>query len=211
VFKLTPSGSGYSESTIYSFQSGSDGQGPRGKLLIDSSGALYGTTMYGGGASGCSSPSGNLGCGTVFKLTPTGSGYRETILYAFQGGNDGSLPRAGLLAIGGGGFVGATTEGGDVNNRGAIYKLTPSGSGYTESIVFSFHALNGLEPSDENGLIADGSGNIYGTTVLGGEDTRHNKCLCGTVFEVSPSGSGYSQTGAVRVQRRAEARWILPA
>jgi uncharacterized repeat protein (TIGR03803 family) len=192
VFKLTPSGSSYIESVIHEFQGGSDGIGPRGTLLMDASGALYGTTSYGGGASGCSSPSGQLGCGTVYKLTSSGSSYNETILHDFQGA-DGSLPRAALLPMSGGVLIGAVTRGG-AYNHGAIYKLTPSGSGYTESLIYSFDVLDGAAPSDDDGLIADGRGDIYGTTVSGGEYTKHNKCLCGTVFELSPSGSAYSET-----------------
>lgn len=192
VFKLAPSGSSYAFSVIHSFQGGTDGIGPRGKLIVDGSGALYGTTSYGGAASACSSPSGNLGCGVAFKLTPSGSTYNETIMHDFQGGADGSIPRSGLLPIGGALF-GVTTHGGNGHNSGTAYKLTPSGSSYTESIIFTFDGLDGAVPSDDDGLIADDGGNIYGTTVAGGQYTKHDKCYCGTVFELSPSGSTYSE------------------
>jgi uncharacterized repeat protein (TIGR03803 family) len=188
VFKLTPSSSGYTESVLYSFQAGNDGIGPAGTLIEDASGALYGTTEYGGAASACSSPSGNAGCGTVFKLTPSGSGYTESILYAFQGGTDGSLPRSGLLARSTGALFGATQHGG-ANGGGTVYELTPSASGYSERILFSFNGADGVGPSDLNGLYADSHGNLYGTALAGGK-----KCSCGTVFKLAPSGSGYAET-----------------
>ena len=197
VYKLTPTVSGFSESVIHSFQGGSDGIGPRGVLVADGSGALYGTTYYGGGAGACTSPSGNAGCGTVFKLTPSGSGYSESIIYSFQGGTDGAYPRAGLLAGSGGAFFGATTHGG-AHGIGTIYELTPSGSGYSERVIHSFGGADGQAPSDENGLYADANGSIYGTTAFGGKVGHGNACNCGTVFKLSPSGSGYTLTTLYR-------------
>jgi uncharacterized repeat protein (TIGR03803 family) len=188
VFKLTPSGSGYTESILYSFQAGNDGMGPRGTLIEDTSGALYGTTEYGGGASACSSPSGNAGCGTVFKLTPSGSTYTESVLYRFQGGSDGLFPRSALLARSKGTLVGATERGG-ASNAGTIYELSPSGSGYSENILFAFNGPDGAVPADVNGLYADSHGNLYGTTVGGG---KHYSA--GAVFKLTPSGSGYTET-----------------
>ena len=198
VFKVTPSGSGFSESVLYGFQGGSDGIGPRGALIEDGSGALYGTTYYGGGASACTSPSGLPGCGAIFRLTPSGSGYRESILYSFQGGTDGAYPRAGLLAGSGGTFFGATTHGGP-HNFGTVYELMPSGSGYSERILYSFTGqADGRAPSDENGLYADASGNMYGTSTFGGRVGHGNACYCGTVFKLAPSGSGYTLTTLYR-------------
>ena len=197
VFKLTPSGSGFTESVIHSFQGGSDGIGPRGVLVADGSGALYGTTYSGGQASACTSPSGNAGCGTIFKLTPSGSGYSESILYSFQGGSDGAYPRAGLLAESGGVFLGATTHGG-VHGIGTIYELTPSASGYSERVIHSFDGADGQGPGDEDGLYADANGNIYGTSAFGGRVGHGNACNCGTVFRLSPSGSGYTLTTLYR-------------
>src|SRR5215471_6199764 len=88
VFKLTPSNGGYTESVLYAFQSGDDGEGPTYELLAGPGGILYGTTSYGGSA----------GWGTVFQLTPSGQGYTEKVLYAFQFAADGGLPSSGLVA-----------------------------------------------------------------------------------------------------------------
>ena len=71
------------ETILYAFQGGNDGAGPGGALVMDASGAIYGTTGLGGDGT-CYN-----GCGTVFKLTPSGSAYTESILYSFQGGSDG--------------------------------------------------------------------------------------------------------------------------
>jgi uncharacterized repeat protein (TIGR03803 family) len=155
AFKLTPGESGYTFSLLYTFQGGNDGLGPVAGLIADDSGALYGTTEYGGPAN----------TGTVFKLTPSGSRYTESVLYAFQGGNDGALPVAGLVA-GKRGLYGTTAAGGAAN-LGTIFELTSSGSGYAESVLYAFQGgSDGAEPVA--GLIAGKAGAFYGTTETGG-------------------------------------------
>lgn len=190
VFKLTPSGSGFTESVLHSFQGGNDGAYPIGTLIADGTGTLYGTTEYGGAsASSCTSPSGDAGCGTVFKLTPSVSGYSESILYRFQGGYDGAVPQSALLAGSNGKLFGVTARGGNTGNtnHGTLYELSPSGSGYAERVIFTFDASDGAFPSDENGLYADSNGNLYGTAPLGGK-------RCGVVFKLAPSGSGFTES-----------------
>ncbi|MGA8535739.1 MAG: choice-of-anchor tandem repeat GloVer-containing protein [Candidatus Tumulicola sp.] len=203
VFKLTPSGSGYSEKIVYSFHGGSDGEFPKDTLIADAKGALYGTTYGGGGTSGCEPiSSGDTSCGTVFKVLPSGA---ERVLYRFQGGaNDGSNPRAALLDGKGGGdkrprpLFGATLFGGGANGGlggGTVFELTPAKSGYAERIIHNFSITpgDGVRPNDQNGLIADASGDLFGTTFVGGKGDSI-KCGCGTVFELTPSGSGYTET-----------------
>ena len=205
VFKLTPTASGYSEKILYSFQGGSDGKFPKDTLISDARGALYGTTQFGGGTSGCFPiSSGDTSCGTVFKLTTSGS---EKILYRFQGGaNDGANPRTALLAGKAGGdkrprpLFGVTQFGGSTTacNKigcGTAFELTPSKSGYVERIIHNFSTTpgDGHLLSDQNGLIADASGNLFGTTSSGGKGGSI-KCGCGTVFELTPSGAAYTET-----------------
>src|ERR1700734_214541 len=84
VFEISSSGK---EKVLYSFQGGSDALAPQAGLIADSAGDLFGDTDYGGGATACTS-----GCGAVFELTPTASGYSERVIYAFQGGKDGQSP-----------------------------------------------------------------------------------------------------------------------
>ena len=72
VYKLTPSGGGWIE-TDYMFTGGSDGGNPLGVVIQGSDGSLYGTTLYGGA----------YGSGTVYQLTPSGSGWTETTIHDF--------------------------------------------------------------------------------------------------------------------------------
>ena len=172
---------------LYDFQGGTDGTGPQGKLIADMGGALYGTTSEGGGT-GC----GGLGCGTVFKLTPSGSGYTESILYAFNGGTDGQAPMAGLLADTNGVLYGTTSSGGSAG-AGTIYELKPSGSTYTESVIYNFGSYSGDGADPGFGaLVTDSSGALYGTTRAGGSAA----CTygCGTVFKLAPQGSSWTES-----------------
>jgi uncharacterized repeat protein (TIGR03803 family) len=91
VYRLSRGPAGHWNMTVlYVFKGLLDGKYPNAKLVVDSAGNLYGTTVYEGGVRDCS-------CGTVFELSPTASGpWKETTLYSFQGGNDGGEPFAGL-------------------------------------------------------------------------------------------------------------------
>jgi uncharacterized repeat protein (TIGR03803 family) len=189
VFKLTPSGSGWTFSPLYSFQAGNDGAYPYAGVTIGPDGALYGATYQGGGGA-C-----NLGCGTVYRVSPPATPcktavcpWNETVLYHFGGGADGANPFAGLVFDQAGKLYGTTTTGG-LNDCGGfgcgvVYELTPSGGGWIQSVIHSF--VGGSDGSDPKaGLVLDTAGNVYGTTVLGG---AYNN---GTVFQLQPSGSGW--------------------
>jgi uncharacterized repeat protein (TIGR03803 family) len=173
VFEIVAGGN---EKVLYAFQGGSDGSEPGAGLIRDSSGNLYGTTGLGGGGTGCDD--GDLGCGVVFKLAPDGT---ETVLYAFQGGNDGAFPEASLIRDGAGNFYG-TTVGGGPDNRGTIFRLTPGG---TETVLYAFKGTRDGD-SPEAGLVMDDNGNLYGSTSNGGRGCGGSGC--GTAFEVSSMG-----------------------
>jgi uncharacterized protein YceK len=189
VFKLTPSGSGYVESVIYQFQSITDGFQPAGGLVLDSSGALYGVTNFGGTGS-CS-----LGCGTVFKLTPTPSGYSKTTIHEFSGSPDASIPTGKLIMDSSGSLYGTTEAGGNSTSCGScgtVFKLTPSGGGYNETILYRFQGgSDGAGVS--RGVVADSLGDLYGATTAGG-GSAYNCAVggssCGTVYKLTPSTSG---------------------
>jgi uncharacterized repeat protein (TIGR03803 family) len=187
VFKLTPAGSGYTESVLYRFQGGNDGHTPVAGLIADKTGALYGTTLFGG--STCD-------CGTVFKVTPAGSGYTETVLYRFQGGSDGNQPAAGLISDETGALYGTTRFGG--GRGGTVFKMTPVGSGYSESVLYRFQGGSDGE-GPVAGLIADDSGALYGTTEIGGGSSAC-RVACGTVFKLTPAASGYAEHILYRFQ-----------
>jgi uncharacterized repeat protein (TIGR03803 family) len=170
VFKLARDGT---ETVLYAFQGGNDGAAPYAGVISDSQGNLYGTTA-GGGGSGCN----GYGCGTVFKLTPDGA---ETVLHSFTGGSDGSNPQAGLLLDSGGNLYG-TTQYGDAQNAGVVFKVAPNGA---ESVIYAFcsrrDCADGKQPLST--LIADSAGNLYGTTSYGGYPGG------GTVFRIAPDGA----------------------
>lgn len=190
VFKLAPHRNKFTESVLYSFQDApNDGADPAAGLIVDSSGALYGTTVYGGDGA-C-----NHGCGTVFKLQPVGAAYAESVIYSFKGGNDGSGP-GGLVADNKNGFFG-TAGGGSAQcsygGCGIVFELTPHGKKYMQNVLHSFQGApkDGRGPSGD--LISDTEGALYGTTVSGGRGI----CPyggCGTVFKLTPSRTGYAET-----------------
>jgi uncharacterized repeat protein (TIGR03803 family) len=179
VFKLEPTGGGYS--VLYTFTGGADGANPEAGLIQDPAGDLYGTTSVGGNPSGsCFFDNGT--CGVVFKLDPTGN---ETVLYAFTGGTDGSLPESGLTRDGAGNLYGTTADGG-LSGWGVVFKLDPAVRHYR--VLHSFtDGPDGASPVA--GLITGGpAGGLYGTTYLGG-NTTSSSCPfgssgCGVVFQL---------------------------
>jgi uncharacterized repeat protein (TIGR03803 family) len=179
VFKLQQSGGSWTESVLFYFQQGPEGGTPYGgRLIFDEAGNLYGTAFSGGGGS-CPA-----GCGVVYQLSYSNGSWRETVLYTFAGGNDGASPWAGVVFDQQGNLYG-TTEFGGATNNGTIYKLTPSGSGWTETVLYSFRDQeDGARPFA--GLTFDRAGNMYGATSIGGTSNG------GTVFQLTPSGSGWN-------------------
>jgi len=194
-------GLGQQYNVLYSFAGAQAGDGARpvSSLVFDRSGNLYGTTSSGGSSAGCFA-----GCGTVFELAsnPDGS-WSETVLYSFctnfvNGAClDGEDPTAGLAFDTAGNLYGTTTHGGPLNNVGdcgVVFELSPPslpGGSWTESVLYDFCSnyvngqyLDGLLPHSQ--LTFDGSGNLYGTTSVGGSGHADG----GTVFELSRQGGG---------------------
>jgi len=153
---------------LHSFAGGSDGSSPNG-VIRDAVGDLYGTTMNGG------SPL--CRCGTVFKLDPTG---KETVIYRFRGGQDGSAPSAGVIRDEAGYLYGTTSQGGP--SLGTVFRIDSLGK---ENVLYRFSGnADGSTPM--GGLIRDAAGNFYGTTLDGGSDTAQYGF--GVVFKLDPSG-----------------------
>jgi uncharacterized repeat protein (TIGR03803 family) len=169
VFTVSPSGV---EKVLYNFTGGSDGDGPRGALVLDKEGNLYGATSQGGAYPYS---------GTVFKLSPSGD---ERVLYNFTGGADGGNPNGGLVIDTKDNLYGTTFQGGVgglcAPDCGVVFSVSSSG---TETVLYAFDGqeLQGFGPT--TGLVRDKAGNLYGTTFEGGADDR------GVVYEVTPSGS----------------------
>jgi uncharacterized repeat protein (TIGR03803 family) len=132
---------------LHTFAGAPDGAFPSG-LVEDAAGNLYGTTTQGGVTAGlCASAGvdGLMGCGTVFKLDPTGA---ETVLYRFTGGSDGEFPTAALVRDAAGNLYGTTNT--------AVFKLDAAG---TFTVLHS--------PGATADLVMDAAGNLYGTTSEG--------------------------------------------
>jgi uncharacterized repeat protein (TIGR03803 family) len=185
------------ETVLHSFTGGSDGAFSNHGLVMDASGALYGTTDEGGGSSNCPDPT-YPGCGTVFKLTPPASGsgpWTETVLYNFNGGSDGRAPNGPLIFDGSGALYGTTAQGGSSNcpyGCGTVFKLTPPPGGGTPWIETALYSFTG--GSDGNlpygGLIFGADGALYGTTDNGGIVSACQGYGCGTVFKLTPPAGG---------------------
>jgi uncharacterized repeat protein (TIGR03803 family) len=184
VFKLTQSSAGtWTESVLYSFAGPPDGENPYSSLIFDADGNLYGTTANGG----------QYGKGTVFRLTPTRHGtWKESVLHSFVGSPDGLDPAAaGLVFDAAGNLYGTTAFGGSTSNCGSlgcgvVFSLTPnSDGGWTENVLYNFCPATGCpdEASPWAGVIFDTSGNLYGTTSIGGQSEG------GVAFELArPKG-----------------------
>ena len=188
VFNLKPSPTsckavlcGWSHNVLYAFTGGSDGGAPEGGVVFDKAGNLYGTTFSGGQKGGQVCGYGqNSTCGVVYELTRSGSAWTEDVLHTFTGGDDGANPANGLVLDGAGNLYGTTTSGGS-GIYGTVFQLGPSGSGWTENVLYSFGLDGGEVPYGS--LIFDASGNLYGATVYGSPST---------VFELTPSNGAWN-------------------
>jgi len=184
VFKLTPHADGsWTESVLHRFCSStncSDGWGGGASLTFDSTGNLYGMTYRGGGFT-CS-------CGVVFELTPNADGrWTEKVLHRFNG-NDGANPVVPLIFDQAGNLYGTTAIGGDTCDCGVAFELTPNADGWTEEVLHRFNGNDGANPVAP--LNFDQAGNLYGTTLYGGDMSCDPGAGCGVVFKLSPDSKG---------------------
>jgi uncharacterized repeat protein (TIGR03803 family) len=169
--------------TLYAFKGEPDCNGQTssyGDLVFDAKGNIYGATYNGGAHNG----------GCVYKLTPKATGgYTEKVIYSFGGTSmDGKYPFAGVTLDTAGNLYGTTSEGGISNSStcaptcGTVYELIAS-SGYTEKQLWLFHGTSdGAYPFA--GVIFDSSGNLYGSTINGGNNGA------GTAFKLTSEGNG---------------------
>jgi len=171
VFTLSPTGS----LTVLSAFDGTNGLRTIGALTQGTDGNFYGTTSYGGNNS-CLPP----GCGTIFKITPSGT---LTTLYEFDGPH-GANPYGGLVQATDGNFYGTTFAGGTSTNCygnagcGTVFSLTPAG---VLTVLYRFSSSDGAGPDAT--LVQGSDGSFYGTTEAGGANG------VGTVFVITRAGS----------------------
>jgi uncharacterized repeat protein (TIGR03803 family) len=134
VFQLTLGSSGlWNENVLYAFLGGNDGSTPGVGVLLDSVGNLFGTTRGGGSTVACS----GLGCGTVFKLTPSSVGWVETILHVFTGSSDGETPTGDLMMDNANNLYGTTLLSPSGSCCGTVYELSPTSNPIFPLLPFS--------------------------------------------------------------------------
>jgi hypothetical protein len=173
IYELSPGSGGTWSVKVRYLSKPEHGFEPAGPLVKDSDGNIFGTTLLGGAD----------GDGIMFEISSQTDGqWKESILHSFNG-TKGSSP-TGLISDGNGGFYGTTLYGGNsncTNGCGVLFHITqtPQG-GWAQTVLHYFSG--GYDGSLPNQIIRDASGNIYGTTQMGGNAV----CECGTVFELTP-------------------------
>jgi hypothetical protein len=177
VFELTPpqgGSGGWTESSVYDFRGNGDGAFPLPGLVFDKAGNLYDMSL---GTGGSGSPN-------VFELSPAqGGGWTPSVLVNLTGAN-GYDPSVGPIVSPDGTVFGAT-EGGGANGVGAVFQLVPQNGSWNETVLHSFSTgTSGSAPY--GGLVIGKSGDLYGTTLSGGDTGCAGGNGCGTVFKVVP-------------------------
>jgi len=186
AFELSTAGNGsWTETVLHNFCSAphcADGMNPYGGLTLDAAGVLYGMTYQGGDADQ----------GAVFELSRNNGTWQETVLQSFDG-TDGAGPEGDLIFDSAGNLFGATAYGGDMAcdkpvGCGAIFELQQANNKWTESVLHVFYVYP-KNPSST--LVFDSSGNLYGTTLSGGEYGG------GVLFKLTKAQNGTWATTAV--------------
>ena len=166
MFQLVPSGSGWSENILVSFGALQTGIGgyPVAGLIMDGAGNFYGGTL------------GDSFAASVFELSPSGNGWQLTVLHSFAISDNAVGPFGNLVLDNNGNLYGTTMSLG-AYGMGNIFKLSPSGNGWTYTDLYDFsNSGDGEYPTGD--LTIDGNGNIYGTNL--GENGH------GVVWELTP-------------------------
>lgn len=195
AFELSPGSAGWTLTVLYDFcaqSSCSDGSAPLPGFTMDGHGNLYGAG--GGGA---------IGSGAIVELSPGSTGWTEKVLYSFGANNwiAGAYPDGRLVFDAAGDIYGTTYWGGDLpcgSNKvgcGTVYGLRNTSAGWKESVLHKFGTIHGDgEYPTGDPLALDPKGNLYGTTPIGGGTECANGSGCGTVFEVTRTGSHRSES-----------------
>jgi uncharacterized repeat protein (TIGR03803 family) len=152
-------------------------------VIRDASGNLYGVTLLGGA----------YDAGAVFELDTTG---KESVLYSFTGGTDGSGPFSELTADASGNLYGLTTGGGNLgcgagSGCGVVFELSPNSDGWKETTLYVFCSLSNCADGESptgGPLVLDRAGNLYGVTYYGGTSQCFGGSGCGVVFELDAGG-----------------------
>lgn len=163
---------------LYQFTGGTDGGAPNAGVIFDNAGNLYGTTTTGG----------LFGHGTVYELSPSPSGWTESVLYSFTGGPDGDLPRGGVIFDGAGNLYGTTYQGGVC--CGTVFELVKTGDSWSFNLLHTF--TGGDDGANPAAGLVWGPNGLFGTTENGGFTSGlcgpRYEVGCGTVFRLFPYG-----------------------
>jgi len=165
VFELTHSNEDWHFHLLHSFPGCStcDIFGVVSGVTLDANGHLYGTIPV----------TGTYSAGFLYELAPVQGRWKLKVLHEFTGGDDGGFPFAVPVIDRAGNLYGTTSGGGRQSANcsnfgcGVVYQFALGGSGWTESVLYSFKGQND-GGSPEAGLLLDGSGNAFGTTYYGG-------------------------------------------
>lgn len=171
VFELSPSGAGWTERVIYSFQGLNDGGNPQSGVAIDSAGNLYGNNTQRGVDQG----------GTVYELSPNGSNWNLQVLYS-QPFDTFQISRVTLDSSGN--LYESVVNGGA--GYGQVMELAHSGNNWTYIDLYNFTNRNdGSYPLGS--VVLDSSGNLYGTAQNGGNDGCNSMGQhgCGVVWKIT--------------------------
>ncbi len=186
AFKLSRKNGGWVFALLYTFQDLYNAAAPNA-VVLGPDGSLYGSSRSGGGYLD----------GTVFRLTPptticgsVSCPWVQDVIHRFVGHSDGCTPKD-IVFDTSGNIFGATSDALCNTQTGTIYELTPSGGGWTKSLLYTFPGNDGAIPN--SALVIDSAGNIYGTTEFssGSGGTYFD---FGTVYQLAPSGSGWIHT-----------------
>lgn len=171
VFRVTPAAGGtWTFDTLHAFTGIPDGIFPYGGLVKDAQGSFYGTTYYGGVHD----------LGTVYRLSPSGGAWVETVLHDFSDGKDGAYPISALAFGSDGALYGTTSLGGVNGGNGTLFRMKPNAAGlWRTTVVYSFSGPDGELPY--SGVVLEPlTGDLFGTAVHGGDNDD------GTLFRYKP-------------------------
>src|SRR5579872_3593247 len=159
-------GDPWQEIVMHRFVGGADGSIPFSDLTVVGD-IVYGTTSAGGANND----------GVVFQIKRVGSGWGENVIHSFAGNPDGSKPTGAIIKVGGDLY--GTTEFGGTANQGTVFRLSPDGATWNESILYNL--LNTPDGSAPFSGVTYFNGSLYGVTTAGGSSGNY-----GTVFEIAP-------------------------
>jgi hypothetical protein len=200
AFELAPPGAGgaWTETVLATIGSRTRVGSPISSLVPNGKGAYYGATIWNKVKKSEACPNFG-GCGTIFKLKPPSkvdTSWKASPLYTFHWGISPVLEPQGPPLIGPGGVLYGTIQGG-ANGEGAVYALTPPGSGVTKwslSVIYNFTCAGGVLCNGGNmpygNLVQDGSGALYGVTPSSGIACPQSSAGCGTIFMLTPGAGG---------------------